>query len=381
MTANSISRTLPVTDTKVAGKVSAAPIQLSYAMRKRSGILLALSIALLITLVVAAGIGAVKIPVSSVFQLLISPPSSENWQLIQPDMMQQAMVFWNIRLPRLFLAVLTGATLAVCGAAMQALLRNPLAEPSLVGVSGGAAVFAAFAIVLGGSWMPYLQGIMGEFALPLVAFIGSLSVTVCIFSLSTRQGRTSVALILLAGIAIGSLCMALIGLLTFVASDVQIRVLNFWSLGSLGAATWPMVTMVICLAGLPLVFLLKQSAALNTLALGEAQAQMLGVSVRRLNRWCIAAIALSVGAVVSVTGIIGFVGLVAPHLVRLLFGPDQRLVMPACALLGAILVVVSDLIARTIAAPTEIPVGIITALIGVPFFLLLLFRMRRKIGL
>jgi iron complex transport system permease protein len=356
-------------------------LSISYAINKRFSILLALLCALLVTLVISAGMGAVEIPALKVLQLLTQPPFSASWQSIAPDSMQQALVFWNIRLPRLALAVMAGATLAVAGAAMQALLRNPLAEPSLVGVSGGAAVFAAAAIVLGGSWMPALQSIIGEFALPAVAFIGSLSVTVLIFSISTRQGRTSVALILLAGIAISSLCIAFIGLLTFVATDVQIRVLNFWSLGSLGAATWPMMAMVICLAGLPLIFLLKQAGALNTLALGEVQAQLLGVSVKQLSRWCIAAIALSVGAIVSVTGIIGFVGLVAPHLVRLTFGPDQRLVMPACAFVGAILVLLSDLLARTLVPPTEIPVGIITALIGVPFFLLLLFRMRRKIGI
>lgn len=363
-------------DAKVSGHLNKA-----YAINKRPAILLTLLVILLAVLVLSAGIGAVEIPALKVLQLLTTPPFSAGWQSIAPDSMQQALVFWNIRLPRLALAVMTGSALAVAGAAMQALLRNPLAEPSLVGVSGGAAVFAATAIVLGGSWMPALQSVLGEFALPAFAFAGSLSVTTLIFAISTRQGSTSVALILLAGIAIGSLCMALIGLLTFVATDVQIRVLNFWSLGSLGAATWPMVTMVVCLAGLPLIFLLKQSGALNTLALGEVQAQLLGVSVKQLSRRCIVAIALSVGAIVSVTGIIGFVGLVAPHLVRLTFGPDQRLVMPACAFVGAILVLLSDLLARTLVSPAEIPVGIITALIGVPFFLALLFRMRRKIGI
>lgn len=381
MSSNALDNTVGKDSKSIYAMGNNKALSISYAINKRFSILLTLLIALLVTLVISAGIGAVEIPVLKVLQLLTHPPFSASWQLIAPDSMQQALVFWNIRLPRLALAVMTGATLAVAGAAMQALLRNPLAEPSLVGVSGGAAVFAATAIVLGGSWMPALQSVIGEFALPAVAFIGSLSVTVLIFSISTRQGRTSVALILLSGIAIGSLCIALIGLLTFVATDVQIRVLNFWSLGSLGAATWPMIAMVVCLAGLPLIFLLKQAGALNTLALGEVQAQLLGVSVKQLSRWCIAAIALSVGAIVSVTGIIGFVGLVASHLVRLTFGPDQRLVMPACAFVGAILVLLSDLLARTLVSPTEIPVGIITALLGVPFFLLLLFRMRGKIGI
>jgi iron complex transport system permease protein len=350
-------------------------------IKKRTAILLSLTAILILTMIISAGIGAVEIPARQVLELLFTPPFSTSWQNIPQDQLQQAMVLWNIRLPRLGLGLLTGAALAVSGAAMQALLRNPLAEPSLVGVSGGAAVFAATGIVLGGSWMPALHNIMGEFALPAFAFIGSLGVTILIFAISTRQGRTSVALMLLAGIAISSLCIALIGLLTFVATDIQMRALNFWSLGSLGAATWPIVTMVSCLAGLAIFLLIRQAGALNTLALGEAQAELLGVSVKRLNRMSIAAIALAVGAVVSVTGIIGFVGLVAPHLVRLMFGPDQRLVMPASALVGAILVLLADLLARTIAAPTEIPVGIITALLGVPFFLVLLFRMRRRIGI
>lgn len=350
-------------------------------INKRQSILLVLFAILIATVVLAAGIGAVDISPLRVLELLTTPPWASAWQAIALDQIQQAMVLWNIRLPRLGLGILTGATLAVSGAAMQALLRNPLAEPSLVGVSGGAAVFAAVGIVLGGSWMAALQGLIGEFALPAFAFLGSLAVTIFIFAISTRQGRTSVALMLLAGIAISSLCIALIGLLSFVATDVQMRTLNFWSLGSLGAASWPMVGMVSCLSGVSIILLLKQSGALNTLALGEVQAQLLGVSMRKLNRICITCIALSVGAVVSVTGIIGFVGLVAPHLVRLTFGPDQRLLMPASALVGAILVLLSDLLARTIASPVEVPVGIVTALLGVPFFLALLFRMRRGIGL
>ncbi|SNR71878.1 iron complex transport system permease protein [Methylobacillus rhizosphaerae] len=352
-----------------------------HPLQLRRNILIGLGIALCALIVMAAGIGAVRIAPADVIKLLMTPPGSAAWQDLSGEYLQQAMVLWNIRLPRLALGILTGMALAVSGAAMQALLRNPLAEPSLVGVSGGAALFAALAIVLGGSWMLALQQLIGEFALPIFAFIGSLIATILIFAIATRQGRTSIALMLLAGIAIGALCGALIGLMTFIASDLQMRSLNFWSLGSLGAATWPMVTMVTCLSGGAICLLLKQSSALNTLALGEVQASLLGVSVRRLNQTCIAAIALAVGAVVSVTGIIGFIGLVAPHLVRLAVGPDQRLVMPAAALVGAILVLLSDLLARTIAAPTEVPVGIITALLGVPFFLALLFRMRRKIGL
>ncbi len=353
----------------------------SRSLQLRSRVLIALGLTLCLLIILAAGIGAVSIAPAHVIKLLLIPPGSSGWQSIPQEHMQQAMVLWNIRLPRLALGVLTGAALAVSGAAMQALLRNPLAEPGLVGVSGGAALFAALAIVLGGTWMSALHNVIGEFALPIFAFIGSLLATILIFVISTRQGRTSIALMLLAGIAIGSLCGALIGLMTFIASDLQMRSLNFWSLGSLGAATWPMVTMVACLSGSAVLILLRQSSALNTLALGEVQASLLGVSVRRLNQVCIAAIALAVGAAVSVTGIIGFIGLVAPHLVRLAIGPDQRLVMPASALVGAILVLLSDLLARTIAVPTEVPVGIITALLGVPFFLALLFRMRRKIGL
>lgn len=350
-------------------------------LQLRGRILLGMSLVLLIIVVLAAGIGAVAIAPLDVLKLLLSPPHTDAWLAIPQEQMQQAMVLWNIRLPRLALGVLAGMALAVSGATMQALLRNPLAEPSLVGVSGGAALFAAYAIVLGGSWMTALQGYIGEFALPIFAFAGSLAATILIFSISTRQGRTSIALMLLTGIAISSLCGALIGLMTFIANDLQMRSLNFWSLGSLGAATWPMVAMVACLSGGAALVLLKQASALNTLALGEVQASLLGVSVRRLNQVTITAIALAVGSVVSVTGIIGFIGLVAPHLVRLAIGPDQRIVMPASALVGAILVLLSDLLSRTIAAPTEIPVGIITALLGVPFFLLLLFHVRRKIGL
>ena len=349
-------------------------------MRPRS-VLLLLFYVLCAAVLLSAGIGAVDIPPRTVLSLITKPPFTDAWTHIPTLQTQQAIILWEIRLPRLALAILTGASLAVAGSAMQALLRNPLAEPSLVGVSAGAALFTSAGIVLGGYKLTVLQDAMGELALPALAFSGSLLVSILIYKISSHQRKTSMTLMLLAGIAINSLCVALIGLLTFIANDAQIRTLTFWSLGSLGSATWSTVGITTCLSIIGIIVLLRKAGALNALALGEGQAGLLGISISTLNRTCIVCIALSVGAVVSMTGIIGFVGLVAPHIVRMTLGPDQRLVMPASAIVGAILVVCADLIARTVVAPTEIPIGIITTLIGVPFFLLLLFRMRQNIQL
>ncbi len=349
-------------------------------MRPRS-VLLLLFYVLCAAVLLSAGIGAVDIPPRTVLSLITKPPFTDAWMHIPPLQTQQAIILWEIRLPRLALAILTGASLAVAGSAMQALLRNPLAEPSLVGVSAGAALFTSAGIVLGGYKLTVLQDAMGELALPTLAFSGSLLVSILIYKISSHQRKTSMTLMLLAGIAINSLCVAFIGLLTFIANDAQIRTLTFWSLGSLGSATWSTVGITACLSIIGIIVLLRKAGALNALALGESQAGLLGISISRLNRTCIVCIALSVGAVVSMTGIISFVGLVAPHIVRMTLGPDQRLVMPASAIVGAILVVCADLIARTVVAPTEIPIGIITTLIGVPFFLLLLFRMRQHIQL
>jgi len=320
--------------------------------------------------VVGIGTGAVSLSPGQVLAVLAEPLGIVlPWQF---DAQQQAVVL-AIRLPRVLLAGLVGAVLATAGAAMQGLFRNPLADPGLVGVSGGAALASVAAIVLGAR----LPGEIGDWlgspvALPVAAFVGGLATVVLVWRLARRDGQTEVATLLLAGIAVNALTGALIGLLTFAATDAQLRSITFWSLGSLSGATWPVLAGVAPFLIGSLVLLPTLARPLNTLLLGEAEAGHLGVDVETTKRAVIVLVALAVGAAVSATGIIGFVALVVPHLLRLAAGPDHRRLLPDAALLGAGLLLGADLIARTLAAPAELPIGTITAALGTPFFLWLL---------
>ena len=289
------------------------------------------------------------------------------------------MVFMNIRLPRLLLGVAAGAALGFSGALMQGLFRNPLADPGLIGVSSGAALAAGCTIVLGSLWFPDMLRTLGSWTLVLMAFIGSLTVTVLVYALSQQDGGTRVGLMLLAGIAINALAGAGLGYLTFLASDEQLRNIQFWLLGSLGGARWSAVALVSGVVAVAAIAGLRLATPLNAIALGESQAALLGVPVERVKRLAILLTALAVGAVTATTGIIGFVGLVAPHCVRLIAGPDHRVVLPGSALLGAALVLVADSVARTAVAPAELPLGVLTAFVGVPFFLLLLRHFRGRL--
>ncbi|WP_425194967.1 FecCD family ABC transporter permease [Paraburkholderia phenazinium] len=297
-----------------------------------------------------------------------------------PAIQQAQAVLFSIRLPRVVLAILVGAGFGAAGSALQALFRNPLADPGLIGISSGAALGASTLIVLG----PLLGAsfaVAGLYVLPVAAFVGALAVSALVYRLAAARGRLALPLLLLAGIAINALVGAVIGLLTYIADDTQLRSLTFWSLGSLGGAQWPMLAAVIPFVLLGIVLIARNGHALNALQLGETEAQHLGVPTQRVKRTVLAASALSVGALVSCTGVIGFVGLVAPHCVRLACGPNQRVVMPGAMLLGATLTVLADLAARTVAAPAEVPLGIFTALLGAPFFLVLLWRSRGQLGL
>jgi iron complex transport system permease protein len=273
-----------------------------------------------------------------------------------------------LRVPRLFLAMLVGSALASGGATMQGLLRNPLADPGLIGVSAGAALGAVAAIVIGGS--------SGSWLVAALAFAGGLAATSLVYVLGRR--RPGVANLLLAGVAINAIAMAGVGLLTYMASENQLRELTFWSLGSLGGASWSRVATVAPWILLPLLCLPRAARALNALLLGEAEATLLGFRPERLQPLLVGLVALAVGAAVAFSGVIGFVGLVVPHLLRMTFGPDHRFLLPGSALGGAILLVAADALARTVVAPGELPIGVLTALVGGPFFLWLLLR--RRIG-
>lgn len=287
-------------------------------------------------------------------------------------------VVWQLRVPRLLLGLLVGAALSVAGALMQGLFRNPLADPGLIGVSSGAALGAVFVLIFSAVLLPGVAFLQDVRFLPVAAFAGALGVTFFIQRLADSSGYTAVATLLLAGIAVNAIVGAIIGFSTFLATDAQLRTLSFWTLGSLGSASWQAVAVAAPLC-MGLVAVAPFFApVLNALALGEAEAGHLGFPVESMKRLMIVAAAAGVGACVALTGMIGFVGLVVPHLVRLWIGPDHRWLLPGSALLGAILLVLADTAARVVVAPAELPIGILTAAFGGPFFLGMLLRQRRK---
>lgn len=289
------------------------------------------------------------------------------------------VILMDIRLPRLAMGLLIGAALAMSGALMQGLFRNPLADPGIVGVGAGAGFGAVLAIVLGGMLPASIAAIVGIHLVPVAAFLGGWASTLLLYKVATRSGQTSVATMLLAGIALGALAGALTGMLVYMADDRQLRDLTFWNMGSLAGASWaklgaslPLILPVLLLA--PLL-----ARGLNALALGEAQAAHLGIHVETVKRLSILGVAAAAGAAVAVAGGIGFIGIVVPHLLRLATGPDHRYLLPNAALLGASLLVGADMVARVIVSPAELPIGIVTATIGAPVFLWILLK-RRGLG-
>jgi iron complex transport system permease protein len=292
---------------------------------------------------------------------------------------QHRAIIMSIRLPRACLALLVGVALGQAGALLQGLFRNPLAEPTLVGVSSGAALAAASVIVFAGLIAGRASASVLPFLLPLAAFAGGLLATLLIYRIGSRHGAASIPLMLLAGIAVNAIAFALIGVLIYGSDDRQLRDITFWMMGSLGGAQWTGVLVLAPLALLPLVVGGRLARSLNALMLGEREAGHLGVDVESVKRLAIIGVAIAVGGAVAVSGIIGFIGLVVPHLIRLMAGPDHRVVLPGAALLGGALLLSADLIARTAVAPAELPVGLVTSLIGAPFFIwLLLSRGRRN---
>lgn len=285
-----------------------------------------------------------------------------------------ADVFWHIRLPRVVMAVLAGAALGVAGALVQGVFRNPLADPGLIGVTGGAALGAGLAILLGADAG---LGWWGAWGLILPAFAGGLLVTVLSWRLASRQGQLSVSLLLLMGVAINALAGSGLGLMSYLSTDQQLRTLTFWLLGSLGSSQWLTVAPcagVVALALARPLLMPAHARALNALTLGEGQAHLMGVDVRATQVWSIVAVALSVGAVTALCGMVGFVGLLAPHLIRLVLGPDHRFVLPGSAVVGACLVLLADGAARTLVAPAELPLGVLTGLLGSPVLVWMLWR-------
>jgi len=332
-----------------------------------------LGLLLVLVLWLSLALGPVSLPLGdtmrATLRLLGLPLAAD------ASVQQAELILSQIRMPRTLLGLAVGMVLALCGVAMQGLFRNPLADPGLVGVSSGAALGAAVAIV-GGAAFGGLPEAFAPYLLSACAFVGGLLVTALVYRLGRRDGQTNVATMLLAGIALTALSGAAIGLFTYLADDATLRTLTFWNLGSLNGASyvrlWPLLLATLAVA----LWLPRRARALNALLLGESEARHLGFDVERLKRELVFCTALGVGAAVAAAGLIGFIGLVVPHLMRLLVGPDHRLLLPASALAGASLLLLADLVARLALAPAELPIGIVTALIGAPFFLYLLVRGR-----
>ncbi|MDK7100273.1 FecCD family ABC transporter permease [Klebsiella aerogenes] len=283
-------------------------------------------------------------------------------------------IWLTIRLPRVLLALLVGAALALSGCVMQGLFRNPLADPGLLGISSGAALAVACWLVLPLS----VPALLALYMPMLAAFIGSLAVMAVIFILS-RAGDGSLSRLLLVGIAINALCGALVGVLAWLSNDAQLRQLSLWGMGSLGQAEWPTLLVAASLIIPASIAVWRMATRLNLLQLGDEEAHYLGVNVRAIQRLLLLCSAVLVAAAVAISGVISFIGLVVPHLMRMWLGADHRGLIPGSLLAGAILLLIADTLARTVAAPAEMPVGLLTSLLGAPWFLWLIFRREKPI--
>ncbi|HJN94526.1 MAG: iron ABC transporter permease [Gammaproteobacteria bacterium] len=290
-----------------------------------------------------------------------------------PMLARDALILSAIRLPRVLMAGLVGASLACCGAAMQGLFRNPLADPSLIGVSSGASAGASFSIVIGAGWIDS-SAILGLSVVSLGAVVGAIIAVFLVYRLATNRYGTSVVTMLLSGVAIGAVASALNSLFSYFADSDMLRRISIWQMGNLDGATWERVFLIFVVALILCWRLPQHCRALNAFLLGESEARYLGIRVERVKKELVLITALAVGIGVVVCGNIAFVGLVVPHILRSLIGPDHRTLIPASALAGAILLIVADIVARTVIAPAELPAGILTSLVGAPVFFFLLVK-------
>ncbi|TDQ08247.1 FecCD family ABC transporter permease [Pedobacter metabolipauper] len=343
---------------------------------KKKIIYISLSAGLLLAILFSLGMGAMKIPVLDVLAIFLNKTGLAAHITVDP-MYENVLQF--VRLPRVLLGLLVGAALGISGSAIQGIFRNPLAEPGLIGISAGASFMAVSIIGLEFVLFAGLGKVLGFYLLAFGSFAGAGIAAMLVYQLSKTDGKPNVATMLLAGIAINALAGALTGLITYLADEQQLRTITFWMLGSLGGANWQVVNSLFPFVLIPVICLPFYSKGLNLFAIGEHQAEQIGLNPGRIKARVVFLATLAVGASVSVTGIIGFVGLLVPHTIRLMGGVDHKFVLPASALLGALVLTLSDMLARTVAAPIELPIGVITALLGTPVFLYILVKDKKKI--
>lgn len=339
---------------------------------RRASVLLGLSGLMVAVFMVATAVGSVSLPASEVLRIILSqlPFTGSGTAAAWPDT-HNAIVL-DIRLPRVVLAALVGAALALAGAAFQGLFQNPMADSYVMGVSSGAALGATVAIlkVPPGGWF-------GVSAIPVLAFAGAIGTVMLVYRLATVRGYSSITALLLAGLAVGSIMMALVSYLMLTAGE-QLDAVVYWLMGSFSGRGWPDVRLAVPHILLGSLLIMALARDLNALLLGEEPARHLGIDVEWIKRLLLIGASWVTAAAVAVSGLIGFVGLIVPHLVRLVFGPDHRLLLPAAALVGAAMMVSADTVARTVLSPQEVPVGIVTAVIGGPFFIYLLRQRERE---
>ena len=333
-----------------------------------------LLLALVALIFVSAGTGAVNVTVAEIMGII---RHQFGWSTTVPVNAVHEGLFLEIRLPRTFLCLFVGASLSVSGALMQSLFRNPIVEPGLIGTSAGSALGAALVIVLGKNAFFDQVAFLGDLLMPLAAFVGGLVATLIVYRFSASLQHINISIMILAGIAVNAIASGATGFLAYIARDPQARSITFWNLGSLSGANWPAVTIVGAATVIGFLLALRFAKPLNALQLGDAEAGYLGVHTERLKISVILVNTLMVAVATSLVGVIAFVGLIVPHVLRLLKGSDNRYLIIGSALLGAIVLLLTDMICRVVIAPAEMPIGIVTAFIGAPVFLGLLSRFKR----
>ena len=288
-------------------------------------------------------------------------------------------VIWDVRASRIVMAILIGSMLAVSGTSLQGLFKNPLATGEAIGLTSGATLLAAIAIVLGGYFRQYLPEMVQFSLVGISAFLGALFAMMLVYRISTSGGKTNVVMMLLSGVAITSIGFSITGFLIYISKDDQLRDLTFWNMGSLAAATWTKNIILTVVLIISYIILIPQGKALNAMMLGEKDAQHLGINVERLKKQIVIITSLMVGTCVAFSGTIGFVGLIVPYILRLLFKSNYTFILPLSTICGSILLLIADTFSRSIVAPSELPIGILTSLIGGPIFIAILLKFKKSL--
>lgn len=304
------------------------------------------------------------------------------WKVIRGDSdlsLSDKYIVWEVRASRIVMAIIIGSMLSVSGTSLQGLFRNPLATGDLIGLTAGATLMAAITIVLGGHFREYLPEVVQFSLVGIAAFIGSLLAMLLVYKISTSGGKTNVVMMLLTGVAISAIGFSITGFLIYISKDEQLRDLTFWNMGSLAAATWTKNIILAVILTVSYFILLPKGKALNAMMLGEKDAQHLGINVEKLKKQIVIIVSLMVGSCVAFSGTIGFVGLIVPYILRLLFKSNYNFILPLSAILGSVLLLTADTVSRSVVEPSELPIGILTAMMGAPIFIAILLKFKKSV--